>query len=390
MLLKEDNLLVDDLKDREIEVLQLIAEGLSNKEIADQLFIAVSTVRWHNRHIYSKLGVHSRTHAVALARELGLLDQSEHQPDAAVSQRRPQLPLEKTPFIGREREITKVTDLLQKTHLLTLTGPGGGGKTRLAIKAAETVAGDYRDGVWFVPLASIRGADLVAKTVAEVLGIVESREELVESSLVRHLRHKHLLLIVDNFEHVMAAAPLLARLLQEAPNVKMLLTSREVLRIYGEQEYPVPPLRLPNHDAQESLDEVRNYDSIKLFIERVQSVRPGFELKRENREAISRICWFLDGLPLAIELVAARAKMLSPGGMLHELSKGLDILSRGPRDAPARQQALRATIEWSYDLLTQHERTLFACMAVFQGGCTLEAIEAVCGDESLRPTCSIW
>jgi len=264
------------------------------------------------------------------------------------------LPVPSTPFLGRERELEEVLGLLLRNgvRLLTLTGPGGTGKTRLAAQAAGAVADQYMHGVWWVALATLRDAELVLETAGKALG--------AENGLAEHIGDKSMLLLFDNFEQVVDAAPDVASLLASCPRLEVLVTSREPLHLMGEQEYEVPPLV---HE-----------EAVGFFIARARAVKPNFLLD----EAVSGICQRLDDLPLALELAAARVKALSSAQILHRLEQRLPLLTGGPRDAPERQQTLRATIEWSYELLPAEEQKLFAGLAVFAGGCTLEAAEQVC------------
>lgn len=374
---------LDTFKSRELEVLGLIAEGMTNEEIAERLFIEVTTVRWHNRQIYSKLGVHHRTLAVARARELGLLDE-ETPPSliraAVLSKPLTNLPTQTTSFVGREREIARARQLLSGARLVTMTGPGGIGKTRLALEVAAALAEYYADGVWFVPLAAVHDPRHVASAIAAVLQVKETAAETIETSLVKFLSARSLLLVIDNFEHVIPAVSILAKTLAEAANVKMLVTSREILRLYGEQEYPIPPLTTAETQVAYTPQELAEFEAVRLFVERAQAVDPDFCLTDEAAEAIAAICTRVDGLPLAIELAAARVKLFSPQQILTRLESGLGVLGQGPRDAPARQRTLQATIDWSYNLLDEEEKRLFNRLGVFRGGWTLEAMEAICSD----------
>jgi predicted ATPase len=291
------------------------------------------------------------------------------------------LPAQTTSFIGRRREIAKVCQLLAAARLLTLSGPGGTGKTRLALQVAEAVRENYPDGIWFVPLAAVQDAALVAVTIAGVLKVAESPGEALETTLIQRLHDKQMLLVIDNFEHVIEAAPLLSTILASAMRFKLLVTSREVLRLYGEQEYPVPSLTVPDRDQPYGWQEAAEYESVRLFVERAQASQPAFELTSGNAEAVARICTRLDGLPLALELAAARSKLLTPQQLLARLELGLSGLGQGPRDAPARQQTLQATIEWSFKLLSDDDKGLFCRLGVFRGGWTLEAMEAICGGD---------
>jgi predicted ATPase/class 3 adenylate cyclase len=290
------------------------------------------------------------------------------------------LPAQPTPLVGRERELGEVRDLLrgEGVRLLTLTGPGGIGKTRLGLQVAAELLDEFEDGVFFVALATIADPALVASAIAEPLGVVEAGDQPLEESLKGYLRSKELLLLLDNFEQVLGGAPLVGDLLSACPKFKVLATSRSVLRVYGEQEYPVPPLELPRPGRLPPIDRLSQYEAVRLFIERAKAARPAFSVTDENAPAVAEICARLDGLPLAIELAAARIKLLPPAAMLERLGSRLKLLSGGARDLPERQRTLRGTIEWSFALLEEGERVLFARLAVFSGGRTLEAIEAVC------------
>jgi predicted ATPase/DNA-binding SARP family transcriptional activator len=281
-------------------------------------------------------------------------------------QRRRHLPALATPLIGRRREVDEVVALLRNdARIVTLTGTGGTGKTRVGLQAAFELADHFADGVYFVGLAALRDAALVPSTIARTLRVEESAGRPLFESLADHLREQRLLLVLDNFEHLDEAAPVLSELLAAAPHTKALVTSRARLRLYGEHEYPVPPLALEG-------------EALPLFAARAQAVKPGFRLSRESTSAAREICLHLDCLPLAIELVAARSDELSPGELLPLLARRLELAAAGPRDLPARQQTLRATIDWSHELLSQWEQTVFARLAVFDGGCTLEAAREVC------------
>ena len=292
------------------------------------------------------------------------------------------LPIQLTSFIGRSSEIEEIEQLLSSGRLLTLTGPGGSGKTRLAIKVAAEMLEDFPDGVFFVALAPITDPGLVASTIAQSLGVTEVAGRSIVDSLKDYLRSKSLLLLLDNFEQVISAAPLVSELFAVSNKLKVLVTSREALRISGEQEYPVPPLSLPDLSQLPSPESLSQFAAVELFVRRAQSVKPDFQITNETAPIIVGICHRLDGLPLAIELAAARIKLLPPGAMLARLEHRLEFLTGGKRDLPARQQTLRNTIAWSYDLLNEDERRLFRLLSVFVGGCNFDAVEAVTGNHS--------
>ncbi|HEX9988791.1 MAG TPA: tetratricopeptide repeat protein [Chloroflexia bacterium] len=288
------------------------------------------------------------------------------------------LPASPTSFIGREREVATLLDRLRNegVRLLTLTGPPGIGKTRLSVAVAAGLRGEFQDGVWFVPLAPLTDPDLVVPTIATVLGLKESPGQGAEVGLQAFLRDKRLLLVLDNFEQVTDAAPALGRLLAAAPHMKLLVTSRAVLHLYGEQEYSVPPLELPDAGHPFSAASPR-YASVELFVQRAQAARPDFSLNPQNYKAVAQICVKLDGLPLAIELAAARSKLFTPEALLARLEQRLTFLTGGPVDRESRQRTLMDAIAWSYSLLDDSERGLFRWLGVFVGGCTLEAVESI-------------
>jgi predicted ATPase/class 3 adenylate cyclase len=313
---------------------------------------------------------------------------------------RTNLPFQPTPLIGRGHEIAATTALLRRTdvRLVTMTGPGGTGKTRLGLQVAAELLDDFADGTYFVNLAPISDATLVASTIAHALGIAEVASRSVEERLQAFLGAKRTLLLLDNFEQVLEAAALVANLLAAAPQLKVLVTSRAVLQVYGEHEFAVPPLTQPppfkateraalggatqkasfTSAAVASVAELTQYDAVKLFITRAQAAKASFTVTNDDAPAIAEICYRLDGLPLAIELAAARIKFFSPEALLARLGRRLQVLTGGPRDLPVRQQTLRNTIDWSYNLLDAGEQALFRRLGVFVGGCTLDAAVAVC------------
>ena len=291
------------------------------------------------------------------------------------------VPVPVTPLVGREREAAAVVDLVVRegVRLVTLTGPGGVGKSRLAVEAAERLGPGFADGARFVELAAVPTADLVAAAVAAGLGLTTSAGWLL-ADLQGYLRARRLLLVLDNFEHVAGAAPLLAELLAAAPGLVVLVTSRVVLRLRGEHELPVPPLPVPPTEAGPDAADLQGYASVGLFVERAHAAAAGFELAGANAEAVAEICRRLDGLPLAIELAAARVRLLPPQALLSRLGQRFSVLTGGARDLPERQRTLRNTLDWSFGLLSAGEQAMLARLGVFAGSFGLPAAEAVCGE----------
>ena len=293
------------------------------------------------------------------------------------------VPAPATPLVGRDDDIAAVADLVhaEGVRLVTLTGPGGVGKSRLAAEVAQRMGPGFADGVRFVELGSVRAAELVPAAIAAALGLNTSGGQLI-TDVKAYLRARRLVLVLDNFEQVMAAAPLVAELLGAAPGVVALVTSRMVLRLSGEHEFPVPPLPVPPIGEGVEPAEIRRCASVRLFVQRAQAASAGFELTMGNAEAVAEICRRLDGLPLAIELAAARVRLLPPQALLARLDDRMGLLTGGARDLPERQRTLRTTLDWSFDLLSGSERALFARLGVFAGTFDLPAVEAVCAADN--------
>jgi predicted ATPase/transcriptional regulator with XRE-family HTH domain len=374
--------------------------GLTQDTLAERIGCATQTIR----KIEGGQRRPSYQIAVKLADELGIAHQdradfvrcSRDESSEQQSTRSPQavsdapplctarppsnLPVPLTRLIGREHELARTRELVLQDHvrLLTLVGAGGAGKTRLVVEAAAGLHEHFLDGVVFVNLVPIRDPELLIPTIADAVGVGEEGGRSRLERLQERLKTKRLLLVLDNFEHVSAAADLLVSLLSCCPGITALVTSREVLRVRGEHVLTVLPFRVPK-DAQGAADLLARYPAVQLFVERAAAAKPGFSLTDQNASAVAELCLRLDGLPLAIELAAARSALFSPEAMLARLGSRLTLLTGGPRDVPLRQQTLRGTIDWSYGLLTESEQAFFRRLCVFIGGCTLDAIAAVCG-----------
>ncbi len=319
-----------------------------------------------------------------LARELAAIrDRFSEKPARQAEPRATKIPVPRTAFVGREKEIAAAKELLlsKDARLVTVTGPGGIGKTRLGVEIASSVLENFPGGVHFVPLSPLRDSALVASVIVQTLGIREAGGQSPLELLKKYFQDSSsapVLFLLDNFEHLMPAAPVVADLLAIAPNLKILVTSRAALHVYGEQEFPVPALGVPESHSKPSLSALSQFPAVALFVQRAVAARPDFELNQQNASAVIEICARLDGLPLAIELAAARVKVLSPSSLCTRLASRLQLLTGGARDLPQRQQTLRAAFDWSYDLLSPAEQRLFRRLSVFVGGCTLEGVEAVC------------
>jgi len=367
------------------------AQGLTQQELAERAGVSARSVSDLERGL--KLRPHRHT-VELLANALGLDPPARRELESSIRrtrgdpgvatestrQARNNLPHPASSFLGRETEVAQIVSLLTEegARLLTLTGPGGAGKTRLALRAAVELLTPFSDGVFFVNLSPITDAALVPSSIARAVGVMESAGVSLEEALEVHLADSQLLLVLDNFEQVLGASPLISRLLAACGLLKVLVTSRRVLHLSGEFEMVVPPLSLPERSRREETTSLAAYEAVALFEQRARASRLDFRLSSENGPAVAEICTRLDGLPLAIELAAVHVRTLRPQAILSRLSHRLDMLRHGPVDVPERHRALRATMDWSYELLEEPQRRLFARLAIFGGGFTVEAAEAIC------------
>jgi predicted ATPase/DNA-binding XRE family transcriptional regulator len=361
------------------------AAGLTQEELAARAGLSRNAVGALERGIRKRPYPHT---ARSLAHALGLSDDeraallsvpqkqgSAHVPLAPAPATESKLPVPSTSLLGREQELIDISTFLREVRLLTLTGTGGVGKTRLAVEAAHDAARLFPEGTAFVSLAPLGEPSAVIPTVAQSLGFRELGDQTPRETLRAYLRERRLLLVLDNFEHVLEAAPEVASLIEACAKLSVLVTSRAPLRVRGEQEYPVPPLALPASTIDPSVEELHGSASGRLFAERAREASPTFELTPHNSGAVAAICWRLAGLPLALELAAARVRFLDPGTLLSRLDQALSAV--GARDLPRRQRTMWATPDWSHELLSEEEQTLFRRLSVFAGGFSLEAVEAV-------------
>jgi predicted ATPase/DNA-binding CsgD family transcriptional regulator len=375
--------LVEPLTRREQEILQLLIENFSNNQIAEKLILAPSSVKWYVKQIYGKLGVNERNQVANRASELGLV--SSLVPPAP---QKHNLPSSMTPFIGRQKQIEQVGRMVLDSNcrLITLTGAGGVGKTRLALKVAELSLSAFSHGVWLVELASLNDSSLVDQTVASIFGLNGDRDRDTIDLLRDYLHEKKILLILDNCEQLIYACARLAEtLLRACPKLHILVTSREALDIEGEIPFSVPSMAFPDPHHLPNLTNLPQYEAVQLFIERTQSFVPTFAVTEANAKDIVQICRRLDGIPLALELAAARVKILGVDQIATHLEESFQLLARGFRTALPRHQTMRASINWSYQLLSETERILLCRFSVFAGGWTLDAVKEICADENIPP-----
>ena len=368
----------EPLTQRERNILAHLANDRSSQEIAGLETLAYSSVKWYIHQIYAKLGVNTRRDAILRATQQGLLrPEPAASGDAGIAKNN--LPRQLTSFVGREEEIMQLLAFVQELPLVTLTGSGGTGKTRLALQVADWALEAFPDGVWFVDLAPLVDAGLVPLVTASALGMRAIPRSSATQALSEFIGQKRLLMILDNCEHLVGPAAILAsELLYACPNLHILATSREVLGVEGEKPFRCPPLCLPDLESHPTFAELAQSEAVRLFAERAQTASSGFRLTEANALVIARICHRLDGIPLAIELAAVRVRLLSLEQIAERLDNVFHLLIGGGRTVPARHQTMKALVDWSYNLLLEKERRLLCFLSVFAGSWTLEAAEAVC------------
>jgi predicted ATPase/DNA-binding CsgD family transcriptional regulator len=367
------------LTEREQAVLHLIAEGLSNRQIADELMLALDTVKWYIKRLYDKLGVSSRTQAIAKAETMGLLDKKaiSNTQLHALPPAKLNLPAQTTRFIGREAELDDLTKLLSEPHvrLLTIVAPGGMGKTRLAIETAASQSANFAAGVYFVPLAPLTAIEQIVTAVADAVDFQFYGSGEPKQQLLNFFRAKSMLLVMDNFEHLLDGSEIISEILTAAPDVKILATSREALNLQEEFLYPLKGMRFPDQDPPENFE---NYSAIKLFAQHARRIRADFSLSQEQ-VGVTQICTLVEGMPLGIELAAAWIRALSCAEIANEIRSSLDILATSVRNVPERHRSMRAVLEQSWNRLPEGEQAVFKKLSVFRGGFSRQAAQAVAG-----------
>jgi predicted ATPase/DNA-binding CsgD family transcriptional regulator len=366
---------VEPLTGRESDVLACLADGLSNSEIAERLFLSPSTVKWYVRQLNSKLDTANRDEIVERARTTGLLDA----PQDDFAPIKHNLPYQTTPFIGRDAELDELAHILKspEVRLVTILAPGGMGKTRLALEAAEQQLYNFLNGVFFVPLQPLEEVEQIVPVIAQHTGFQFAQDERsLKQQILDYLRGKKLLLVVDNWEHLLDGAPLISEIIQAAPEVKVLATSREKLNLSGETVYALRGMQFPSWETPE--DALR-YDAVKLLVQAARRVRPDFAVTQDNLDYVARVCRLTEGMPLGILLATGWLDVLSLERIAEEIQKNVDFLETEMRDVPERQRSIRAIFEAAWERLTPSEQQVFMKLTVFRGGCTPEAAEAVTG-----------
>ena len=368
-----DNFPLEPLTWREEEILSLLAERQTNREIAQKLCISLETVKWYNKRLYAKLGAKNRREAAARADALGLLEAGDNEP--AISTHN--LPAQTTPFVGRQRELEDLSELLAQkdTRLVTILAPGGMGKTRLALKAAEKQVSHYVDGVFFVPITELGSEDHLASAIAESVGLRLQPGGNPRQQVLQYFRNRQILLLLDNFERALSGAGLVGEMLHTAPETKVLATSRERLNLSGETIYPLGGLAMPGTDI--SRDAPDKQGAVELFIQSARHLCPAFEAQADDWDHVVHICQIVDGMPLGIVLAATWIRVLSPPEIAREITKDLDILSTDLRDFPQRQRSIRAVFTSTWRRLSDMARMTFEKLSMFRGGFTLEAAQEI-------------
>jgi predicted ATPase/DNA-binding CsgD family transcriptional regulator len=378
--------MIEPLTARELQVLRRLSRGLSNREIAKDLVVTTGTVKWYNKQIYSKLGVHSRTMAVEQARNAGLFEAETKSQPTPESLQKHNLPIQVTPFVGRKKDLEEVASLIADpaVRLVNILGPGGVGKTRLAIEAARTQSDAFADGVYFVALAALNDPNLIATPIAKAVNFSfyaqdQRKIEPQNEQLMAYLRDKQMMLVLDNLEHLSEGFPLIADILQLASDIKILTTSRERLSLRGETVYAVDNMLVPEKISEEAAVIVETNDALQLFVKCAERAQPRFDLSSDNLNDVITICQLVDGLPLGIELAAAWVGLLTPEEIAAEIKINLDFLSSNMQDMPDRQQSIRSVFESSWNRLTEIEQSAFQQLSVFRGGFTRQAAESIAG-----------
>jgi predicted ATPase/DNA-binding CsgD family transcriptional regulator len=367
--------LYEQLTERELAIVRLIGDGLSNQEIADTLFVELSTIKWYNTQIFGKLQVKNRKGAVKRATELNLFGTAYDRP-------KHNLPTDITPFIGRESDRLRLDDLLngQDKRLITILGSGGMGKTRLSITFARDQINHFGDGVYFIPLAPLTTFQHILPTIADAIGLRFHGEKSPQQQLLDYVQSKQLLLVMDNFEHVLEGATIVTEILRRAPSVKVLATSREKLNLQGETIYAIRGMAFPDWETPET---VLDYDAVRLFMTGAQRTVPDFALNPEDLPYLVRISRLVGGMPLGVVLASAWVDVLTLAEIADEIGKGLDLLESEVRDVPSRHQSIRAAFEHSWQRLTEKQQNVFMKLAVFRGGFTREAGQHI-ADANIR------